>query len=95
MKSYPTGTTVTLRCTFKNEEGQSVDPTVVKLIIYNHKYEITETINVTTKKEVGEYYHRYVTPAKSQTIIYEWNGEIDGLPSVERNSFLTKFMVGS
>jgi hypothetical protein len=91
LKSYPFGTTVRLNCTFKDFNNENIDPQIVRVIIYNYKYDLLETLTA-TKKAIGEYFLDYKTPNKSQTFYYEWYGEIDGMPSIIRSGFITKFM---
>lgn len=91
MKTYPTGTTVRLKCAFFDFNNEKVDPQLVRVLIYNYKYEVIEQLNA-TKESVGEYFLDYITTNKSQTFYYEWYGEINGQPSIKRDSFITKFM---
>lgn len=92
LKKYPSGTTVRLSCTFQNDQNVNVDPQIVRLTLFNYKYEILEEISVSSKTDVGVFYFDYITPSKPQTIIYEWHGEIDGLPSIKRDKFVTEFI---
>lgn len=90
MKEFTAGTTVRLKCTFKDFNDEKVDPAIVKLIIYNEKYE-KESEHQPQKKDVGEYFFDYVTDTNPRVINYEWYGEIDGLPSIQRDRFTTNF----
>lgn len=92
LESYPAGTTVRLRCNFYDFDNiTKVDPSLLKVLIYNYKQEIVERLTP-TKEETGKYYLDYITPNKAQTVYYEWYGEINGLPSIKRDGFTTKFM---
>ncbi|MGD6876746.1 hypothetical protein [Bacillus infantis] len=91
LKSYPAGTTVRLHCTFYDFDNEKVDPSLLKVLIRNYQQQIVEQLTP-TKKITGEYYLDYITPNKPQTVYYEWYGEIDGLPSIKRDGFVTKFM---
>jgi hypothetical protein len=92
---YQSGNRVKLSVKFENDEGVLTDPAIVKLIIYNYKYEIIDqhTIGDANRLNAGEYFYDYVTDkSKNETIFYEWYGEIDGTPTLCRNSFMTKFI---
>lgn len=91
MNSYITGTTVRLHCTFKDFNDEKIDPQIVKVIIYDYKYNIIEEL-VAVKRDIGEYFVDYITPIKSKSLYYEWYGEIDGMPSIKRDGFTTKFI---
>jgi len=43
--------------------------------------------------EIGEYAYNYKTSStEEERIIYEWYGEINGLPSLKRSTFRTVFI---
>lgn len=91
---YQYGNTVRLECDFFDYSGDKVDPQLVKVIIYDAKYNVlsTEIVGGANKQNIGEYFYDYTTPKKEQKLYYEWYGEIDGKPSLKRGSFITKFL---
>lgn len=91
-KSYQSGNTVRLTCEFYDFVGNLTNPNIVKLKIYDYKYNLLEEYTNITNVEIGKYYFDYVTDDKNKSYIYEWYGELEGTPSLKRGSFLTKFM---
>ncbi|AYP68273.1 hypothetical protein PQE75_gp206 [Bacillus phage vB_BcoS-136] len=91
---YQYGDTVRLSCLFRNFDGEKVSPSLVKVIIYNSKYEIIkqEILGLSNMFDVGEYFYDYTTENKEQKLYYEWYAEIDGTPSLKRGQFITKFI---
>lgn len=91
---HQTGNAIRLECGFSDFDGSAVDPQLVKVVIYNAKYEalFTKVISDVNKKSVGEYFFDYVTENAGQKYFYEWYGEIDGTPSLKRGQFATKFI---
>ena len=94
INSYQYGNTVRIDCSFYDFNNQKIDPDLVKVIVYNTRYEVLleEIINTNNRKDIGEYFFDYVTENKKQTIYYEWYGEINGKPSLKRGEFTTKFV---
>ena len=92
--TYQHGNTVKIDCIFHDFNGEKVDPDLVKIIIYNSRYEILDEIiiNAENKKAVGEYFYDYVTENKRQLLYYEWYGEINGKPTLKRGKFTTVFI---
>lgn len=93
--SYQAGNTIRLVCTFKDFNGVKINPTNTKISFYNYKYERLQqtTLSITNRLETGVYFYNYITPSTlEQRIIYEWYGEINGLPSIKRGSFRTVFI---
>lgn len=91
---YQYGNTIRFESDFFDFNNQKIDPEVVKIVIYNYKYEVvlSETLNINNKQAVGEYYYDYITEKKEQKLYYEWYGEINGKPSLKRGEFMTKFI---
>lgn len=91
---YQYGDTIRFQCTFHDFSDVKTDPQIVKIIIYNYKYEIitSEVIGGANKTDVGDYFYDYTTEKKEQKLYYEWYGEFDGKPSLKRGSFMTKFI---
>lgn len=94
LKVYQYGNTVRLECVFFDFQGNKVDPQLVKITIYNQRYEniFNETLGINNRKDTGEYFFDYVTENKEQKLYYEWYGEINGKPSLKRGEFMTKFI---
>jgi hypothetical protein len=91
INTYQFGTTVRLECTFYNFDDNKFDPDIVKIKIYDSKYNvILEEEGV--KRSQGEYWFDHVTDSKAQTLYYEWYGEIDGKPTIKRGQFMTRFI---
>lgn len=91
-KTITAGSTVRLSSSFVDFDNNPVNPQVVKVSIYNYRYEKDEEKLITLKNESGEYVHNFVTDIKPRTYIVEWYGEIDGHPSIHRENFSTKQM---
>lgn len=91
---YQHGNTVRFECSFFDFDKTSVDPQLVKFIIYNNKYEIIlENILADSNKiGVGDYFFDYITTKEIKKYYYEWYGEINGTPSIKRGQFATKFI---
>lgn len=94
INSYQYGNTVRLECKFYDFENELVNPEIIKIIIYNSKYEVilNEFLNTNNSKGVGEYFYDYVTEKKEQKLYYEWFAEINGKPSIMRSQFITRFI---
>lgn len=95
VNTYQSGNRVKLSAKFDNDEGISTDPAIVRLIIYNYKYEIIEqyTMSDANRIDTGQYFYDYVTNSKkNEKVFYEWYGEMDGTPTLRRGSFITKFI---
>lgn len=91
---YHYGDTVRLECVFYDFNNEKVDPELVKIIIYDAKYNkiFEEILGINNKTGVGEYFYDYTTEQKAQRLYYEWYGEINGKPSLKRGEFITKFI---
>lgn len=88
---YQYGSTIRFEVTFYNFENEIVDPSLVKIKIYDYKYNVLLDV-IGTKLTVGKYQHDYTIPPKEQKLFYEWYGEIDGKPSLKRGEFMAKFV---
>jgi hypothetical protein len=93
--TYLTGNTVRLTGTFKDINGALRDPSFVKVILYNYRYEKIEEFILGTVNKVGTgvYAFDYRTPNDEMKIYYEFYGEIEGNPAIQRSSFKTKFII--
>ena len=92
--AYQFGNTVRLDCVFYGFDGERINPDLVKLILYNSRYEILkeEFMKTENQRNIGEYFYDYITEDKRQTLYYEWYGEMNGKPSLKRGSFITNFI---
>lgn len=90
-----TGNTVRLTCSFKDFKGEFTDPTTVKFIIYDNKYNImSETILSDGNREsIGSYFYDYTTESERGTWYFEFYGEISGNPAVQRGTIRTSFIM--
>ncbi len=94
-QTYQRGDTIKLTCTFVNFNDAPVDPTEVKIIIYDATYtKISETIlDNTHRTGTGTYFYNYIADVDKDTkIIYEWYGTIEGTPSIKRGSLKIVFI---
>lgn len=96
IKSILTGNTVRLEAEFTNLEGQPIDPSFVRVVIYDKQYrEILNTqLGEGNKTGVGKYFFNFTTPINPSSYIYEFNGEMDGFPILDRARFQTEFVKG-
>lgn len=94
MKTYQSGNTVRLSCIFRGFNDEDIDPTLIKVKFYDYKHNLLEEISIGQEnKDIdGSYFYDYVIPDGHKKIIYEWYGEIDGLPSIKRDFILTEFI---
>lgn len=88
MAAYQLGNTVRLTAVFKDWANQVVDPTLVKLKVYNSGWALMHdySLGIEDKLVTGEYYFDYTIPYSYRTkVLYiEWYGEIQGTPSIKR-----------
>lgn len=93
---YQSGNTVRLTCTFKNFDGTLLDPDSLKVIIYDQKYTVIQTITNVVKESTGVYHVDYITPSNvnsfNQKYYYEWNSLIGGFPAIKRQLLVTHFV---
>lgn len=87
------GDTVRLKCHFKTFDGKSVDPTDVKLTIYNSKKEQIKQIPLddTYKENVGVYIYDYVPASELNEFIFEFAGSVNNKPILSRGKVEVKF----
>jgi hypothetical protein len=93
--SYQAGNTVYLECTFKDINGIKVNPDNVKVIFYDYRYTVIQEILLDDSNiiETGVYFFNYITPNDDEKrFIYEWQGIVNGFPSLKRGSFRTVFI---
>jgi hypothetical protein len=87
------GDTVRLKCHFKTFDGQLIDPTDVKLTIYDSNNQQIEQISLTDsdKENVGVFYYDYVLPDDKQEIIFEFRGLYNDNPILKREKVKIQF----
>ncbi|MBY6278186.1 hypothetical protein [Symbiobacterium thermophilum] len=86
------GDTVRLKCHFKTFDGQSVEPTDVKLTIYDtNKQQIEQVTLDDTNKEGVVYFVDYVLPMNQSEIIFEFSGVYNNKPILVRDSVKIQF----
>jgi hypothetical protein len=94
--SYQAGNTVRLHCTFTNFSGVPTDPSVIKVRVYDQKYNLIKDniLSSDNRDDVGVYFFDYTIPMDfvNQKIVYEWYGEIGGYPSLSRGKFKVIFI---
>jgi hypothetical protein len=82
------GDTIRLKASFYNWNGNLVDPEEITVSFFDsNKSRIGEEVplNLTAAKEsAGIYHYDYIVPSGHSRIYFEFKGEIDGKPSVER-----------
>ncbi len=87
---YQAGNTVRFSCSFWDfGKVGKVEPSNVRFIVYSARYdEIIAEIPVSERTEEGGYFVDYTLPNDRgiDQIIYEWNGIVDGLPSIYRDT---------
>lgn len=89
--SVQRGNTVRLQAMFKDFGGDPIDPATVKVILYDRRWtKIHEqTLGAPNKLDTGQYFYDYV-PAAVGTLYYEWNGTIEGQPSLHRSALMVR-----
>ncbi|ELK22910.1 hypothetical protein AF6_0500 [Anoxybacillus flavithermus TNO-09.006] len=87
------GDTVRFRCHFKTFDGQSVEPTDVKLTIYDSQKQLIEKfiLDDSHKENVGIFYFDYVLPTNQSEIIFEFSGVYNNKPILARESLKIEF----
>jgi hypothetical protein len=88
------GNTVRLSCHFYDVDGVLTNPTLVKVIIYDYRYNKMEEFTLDSSYQIstGVYFYDFQTSIEERRYIYEWYGTIGGLPSIKRADFRTEFI---
>ncbi|HJF32208.1 MAG TPA: hypothetical protein K8V56_10620 [Sporosarcina psychrophila] len=84
--------TIRLVVQFKDFNGISIVPQDIKLVIYDTKKEILETITTNIIQESGSFYHDYETPDKD--FIFEYSGFFNMKKVLARQKVMVKFTKG-
>lgn len=85
------GNTVRLTALFKDWEGEPIDPDAVKVIIYDRKWQKLhdDDLGPGHHLDTGSYFYDYV-PEQTGTYYVEWQGRIEGLPSLHRSTLIVR-----
>ena len=91
--TYKIGNTIKLEVVFKGWDGSPVDPELVKIIFYNKYYNLIEqhVLGSANRIDTGHYVY-YFIPATKEDYIYEWYGEINGQPALNRKPITVRFI---
>jgi hypothetical protein len=93
--TYQIGNTIRLKCTFKDFDGQLRNPDMIKVKIYDQSFAVMSetTLGPTNNSDLGNWFYDYVIPMDARgKLYYEWYGEMQGSPSLKRDSFKVAFM---
>ena len=87
------GDTVRLKVNFKDFNGQSVNPSDVKLTIYDiNKIQIEQfVLDDTYKLDVGVFFYDYVPAGELNEFIFEFVGMVNNKPILSRDSVKIHF----
>lgn len=88
-----TGDTVRLKVHFKTFDGVSVDPTDVKLKIYETDKTLYEEITITDtdKLSTGVYFYDYLPASELNEFIFEFAGSYNNKPILSRGKVTISF----
>jgi membrane-bound inhibitor of C-type lysozyme len=92
---FQAGNTVRLQCIFEDFDGNKINPSNVKITFYDTKYNQLQQSILSTGNRIatGTYVYNFQTSkTEERRYVYEWYGEINGLPSLKRSSFRTIFI---
>ena len=82
------GDTIRLKATFYDWDGVLADPTAITVTFYDSsKTAIGTAVTLTletAKISTGVYFYDYTVPSGYTKMYYEFNGTVDGDPSIER-----------
>jgi hypothetical protein len=95
INTYETGNTVQLRATFKDIDGVAKDPSLPSVKVYDRNFNkiFDFPLGAGNRTKMGEYFVNYTIPygEVKTTYYYEFYGELEGTPSLNRGSFVAKF----
>ncbi|PMC34751.1 hypothetical protein CJ195_21830 [Bacillus sp. UMB0899] len=88
-----TGDTVRLKVHFKTFDGVSVDPTDIKLKIYETDKTLYEEITITDtdKLSKGVYFYDYLPASELNEFIFEFAGSYNNKPILSRGKVTISF----
>lgn len=92
------GSTIRIEVVFKDFNNELVDPSNIKLVIYDKDYKQVGTdITDLIKKSAGTWYYDYETPLIKKDKLYycEISGDVGTKTIVVRSSFTTRFVLGN
>lgn len=92
MNTYQLGNTIKMTVTFKNYDGDLVDPDVVKFITYDSSFtKLSEvTLDLEQNRISRGVYVYYFTTTREGRITYEWYCLQGSLPSLKRTTIEVK-----
>lgn len=87
------GDTVRLKVHFKTFTGESIEPTDIKLTIYDTNKNLIEEIPITdtNKESLGVYFYDYILPDDKPEIVFEFRGLQNNKPILVRDSVKIQF----
>ena len=93
-----TGNTIRMQIAFKTFAGgvPSSDPLNIKLTIYdNEGTKVLEVVYPTNivRVSMGVFYYDFVVPAGTSYLTYEWYGELETKPVVDRGIITREYVV--
>ena len=94
-RSFQSGNTIRMMCTFRDFDQALVDPDVVKVKLYDYRYQpVSDTVlGEQHRLGVGEYFYDYPIPSgPKERVHYEWYAEKDGTVALKRDTFLINFI---
>lgn len=91
---FQNGNTVRLSCSFYDFDGTLKDPNIVKIKFYGNNMNLINEFTNVQRVDIGKFYYDYIIENTNKNIrhYYEWYAEIDGVPSLKRSSFITRFI---
>ena len=91
---YQSGNTIRLTCELCDFDGKITDPQIIKIKLYDQKFNVIKEIEDIQRIDIGKFYYDFITDNNNSNkrYYYEWYAEIDGTPSLKRSSFMTRFI---
>lgn len=86
------GDSCRLKVKFKSFTGQPINPVDVKLIIYDNKKNIIETITDLVQEGTGQFYFDYIPAPELNEFIFEFVGSYNSKPILSRGKVEVKFI---
>ncbi|OUS70312.1 hypothetical protein B1748_29190 [Paenibacillus sp. MY03] len=85
------GNTVRLMATFRDWDDDPIDPDIVKVIIYDRKWQqlSDNELGPGNRIETGQYFYDHM-PDQTGTFYVEWHGRISGQPSLYRDTLTVR-----
>lgn len=85
------GDTVRLLAQFKDWDDKPIEPDEIKVILYDRRWIklLEQGLSVDNRRDAGLYFYDYV-PDETGTFYVEWQGRIDGQPSLHRSTLIVR-----